>query len=47
MIGNVLTLYAQSGDYGVYNNEIAIEAAKLVFPNKEIRSFAGMQWSDF
>jgi histidinol dehydrogenase len=47
MIGNVLTLYAQSGDYGVYNNEIAINAAKLVFPNKEIRSFAGMQWSDF
>jgi len=45
MIGNVLTLYAQSGDYGVYNNEIAIEAAKLVFPNKEIRSFAGKDWN--
>ena len=45
-IDNVLTLYAQSGDYGVYDNEIAIKAAKLIFPNKDIRSFAGVKWED-
>jgi hypothetical protein len=47
VIDNILTLYAKSGDYGVYDDNIAIKAAKLIFPNKKIRSFAGMQWTDF
>lgn len=39
-------LYAQSGDYGVYDDDIAIECAKVLFPTKTILSFAGKQWSD-
>lgn len=37
-------LYAKSGDYGVYDNDIAIEAASKLFPNHEISSYAGRQW---
>ena len=37
-------LYSKSGDYGVYDNAIAIEAAKSVFPNHQISSYAGREW---
>jgi hypothetical protein len=46
IIDGVVYLYAQSGDYGVYDNEIALQAAKEVFGDKTIVSFAGKQWSD-
>jgi len=46
IIDNKVTLYAQSGDYGVYNDDVALAAAKLIFPNKEIVSYAGKQWDD-
>lgn len=47
VIGNKVILYAQSGDYGVYNNEIAMEAASLIFPDKIITSYAGMSWEEY
>ena len=37
-------LYAESGDYGVYDDETAIRAAKIIFPDKEIFSHAGELW---
>lgn len=43
--GDVI-LYAKSGDYGVYDDAIATECAKKLFPNKEIHSFAGRQWDN-
>lgn len=46
VIGSKIILYAQSGDYGVYEDEIAIQAAKVLFPNKHIFSHAGKQWMD-
>ena len=39
-------LYYKSGDYGVYDDAIAIECAKKLFPTKNIHSFAGRQWDD-
>lgn len=44
VIGNDVILYYKSGDYGVYNDTVAIECAKRLFPNKEIHSYAGRQW---
>jgi len=44
VIGNDVILYGKSGDYGVYEDEIAIKAAQVVFPNKNILSFAGKSW---
>lgn len=44
VIENKVILYAQSGDYGVYDNETAIEAVKIIFPDKEIISHAGEKW---
>ena len=44
VIGNSVILYYKSGDYGVYDNDIAIEAASKLFPNHEISSYAGRQW---
>jgi hypothetical protein len=41
-----VVLYAKSGDYGVYNDDIAIECAKKLFPGKNIHSFAGRQWDE-
>lgn len=41
--GDVI-LYAKSGDYGVYDDAVATECAKKLFPNKEIHSFAGRAW---
>jgi hypothetical protein len=43
MSGDVI-LYHKSGDYGVYDDAIAIECAQDVFPNLKIHSFAGRQW---
>jgi hypothetical protein len=44
IFGKNVILYAQSGDYGVYDDAIAIEAAKKLFPNHKISSYAGRQW---
>jgi hypothetical protein len=43
---NDVVLYYKSGDYGVYNDAIAIECAKKLFPGKNIHSFAGRDWDD-
>lgn len=42
IIGNTLVLFYQSGDYGIYDNDIAIEAARKIFPTMEIKSYAGL-----
>ena len=44
IIDNDVILYAKSGDYGVYDNTIAIESAKKIFSEKNIHSFAGREW---
>lgn len=44
IINAEVILYAQSGDYGVYNDTIALEACKKIFPDKKIKSFAGLSW---
>jgi hypothetical protein len=46
IIGDDVILYSKSGDYGVYDDAIATECAKKVFPTKEIHSFAGRYWDD-
>lgn len=46
IIDNNVILYGRSGDYGVYDDAIATECAKKVFPTKEIHSFADRQWVD-
>ena len=46
IIGNNVILYFKSGDYGVYDDTIAIECAKKVFPTKQIHSFAGQEWDE-
>lgn len=46
VIGNDVILYGKSGDYGVYEDEIAIKAAQVVFPGKNILSFAGKSWDE-
>jgi hypothetical protein len=46
IFGKNVILYAQSGDYGVYDDTIAIEAAKKLFPNHNISSYAGRQWDN-
>ena len=44
IINNDVILYGKSGDYGVYDDVIAIECAKKIFPTKQIHSFAGKEW---
>ena len=44
VIGNDVILYYKSGDYGVYDDTVAIECAKKVFPGKNIHSYAGREW---
>jgi len=44
IIEDDVILYAKSGDYGVYDDAIATECAKKLFPKKKIHSFAGRQW---
>lgn len=46
IIGNDVILYAKSGDYGVYDDTVAIECAKKIFPTKQIHSFAGQEWDE-
>lgn len=46
IINNDVILYGKSGDYGVYDDTIAIECAKKVFPTKQIHSFAGQEWDE-
>lgn len=43
---NDVVLYKSSGDYGVYDNQTAIECAKILFFNKNIHSFAGKEWDE-
>ena len=46
IIEDNVILYYKSGDYGVYNDAIAIECAKKLFPGKNIHSYAGRQWDE-
>ena len=46
IIDNNVILYSKSGDYGVYDDHIATECAKKIFPGKKIHSFAGRRWDD-
>jgi hypothetical protein len=46
VINKNVVLYSKSGDYGVYDDNIAVEAAKSVFPNHKIFSYAGRRWDD-
>ncbi|MEI6887376.1 MAG: hypothetical protein WCK31_04045 [bacterium] len=46
IIGNDVILYAQSGDYGVFDDTIAVLCAKKVFPGKQIHPFAGQEWDE-
>ena len=46
IIGNTLILYGKSGDYGVYNDEIAVKCARKLFPTLEIVSHAGLTWEN-
>jgi hypothetical protein len=39
-------LYYKSGDYGVYDDAIAMKCAKKLFPGKNIHSYAGRQWDE-
>ncbi len=41
-----VVLYSKSGDYGVYNDSVAIDCAKIIFPGKKINSFAGRVWDN-
>ncbi len=43
-IDNTIVLYKSSGDYGIYDDAIAIECAKKVFKNKKILSFSNTEW---
>ena len=46
VINNEVILYKSSGDYGVYDDTIAMNCAIKIFPNKIISSFAGKKWID-
>jgi hypothetical protein len=46
IIGNDVILYFKSGDYGVYDDAVATECAKKLFPGKNIHSFAGRVWDE-
>ena len=46
VINNEVILYKSSGDYGVYDDTIAMNCAIKIFPNKIISSFAGKEWVD-
>lgn len=46
IIDDNVILYSKSGDYGVYDDTVAVHCAKKVFPGKNIHSFAGRQWDD-
>ena len=46
IIEDNVILYYKSGDYGVYDDAIAIKCAKKLFPGKNIHSYAGRQWDE-
>jgi hypothetical protein len=46
IINKQVILYAQSGDYGVYDDATALECAAKLFTDKKIHSYAGRQWDD-
>jgi hypothetical protein len=46
VINNEVILYKSSGDYGVYDDTIAMNCAIKIFPNKIISSFSGKEWTD-
>jgi hypothetical protein len=46
VINNQVILYKSSGDYGVYDDITAVTCARVLFPNENILSFAGREWSD-
>ena len=46
MVDDKVILYSKSGDYGVYDDNIAMECAKILFPTKTILSFAGKEWDN-
>lgn len=46
VINNEVILYKSSGDYGVYDDTIAMNCAIKIFPNKIMSSFAGKEWTD-
>lgn len=43
---NDVVLYYKSGDYGVYDDAIAMKCAMKLFPGKNIHSFAGRVWDN-
>lgn len=45
-IVSTVVLYGKSGDYGVYDDEIAIATARIIFPDKHIESYAGKSWDE-
>lgn len=46
IIKDKVILYKSSGDYGVYKDAIALDAAKKIFPNKQIYTHAGKEWHE-
>jgi hypothetical protein len=46
IIDGTVILYSKSGDYGVYDDKIAIQAARAIFPNMDIYSYAGRAWDN-
>lgn len=46
VMNNQVILYKSSGDYGVYDDTTAVTCARVLFPNENILSFAGREWSD-
>ena len=46
IMGNDVILYGKSGDYGVYDDIVAIEGASRIFKGKKIHSFAGRSWDE-
>lgn len=46
VIGDNVYLYSKSGDYGVFDDTVAYNAAKEVFPTKTIHCFAGAKWEE-
>jgi hypothetical protein len=44
IIDNVVYLYYESGDFGVYDEAKAVKCAQELYPDKEIKSFAGKPW---
>lgn len=45
-IDDKIILYSNSGDYGSYDNDKAIEGAKQIFPNRIITSHPDKKWDD-